>query len=102
MLRYSYKQFELIRQIHFDLSYLSLTFGSMEKQTNTEIVYSNLVEPKNYAIMNGVNPKTVYDWIKAKKLPTVTLWNVLLVDKTFPAPKTYNLTKKNPLTAKHL
>ena len=69
---------------------------------NNTIVYENLVRPKMYAELNNVNTKTVYDWIKANKLQPVTLCGIQLIDKTIPAPKTYNLTKTTILTAKHL
>lgn len=74
----------------------------MEKQTNIEFVYQNLVTCKKYAEIYGVAEKTVHEWVKLGKLTKIEFLEKMWLDKTVPAPRTYNLTKKQVLTAKHL
>ena len=70
----------------------------MEKQT---ILYQNLFNAQEYALLHNVNPKTVYEWINDGKLP-VTLYQFKnrtykLIDPYYPAPKSYRKPKNQVL-----
>lgn len=70
----------------------------MQKEITPNIPYEKLVTVSHYARLHAVNPKTVYQWIKEQKLFLIYVLGKRWVDKSTPAPKTYNIHRETPVS----